>query len=128
MNMGMVREVMDIIANGYGSIPTGLDRAIASRVVDYFYRKGWMNSQDIAYLVKAAGGEVRVSEEILSEDILLYWYDDPATGERVFQSRSKSDMVDNAKVNPDAESRVVDSGPIELTIVEKLNVSTDHNS
>ena len=126
--MGIVRDVMDIIANGYGSIPTGLDRAIASRVIDYFYRKGWMNSQDIAYLVKAAGGEVRVGEDILSEDILLFWYDDPATGERVFQSRSKTDMVNNAKVNPDAETRVVDSGPIELNIVEKRDASTDHNS
>jgi len=119
MNMGMVREVMDIIANGYGSVPTGLDRAIASRVVNYFYEKGWMNSQDIAYLVKAAGGEIRVSEEDMVDDVFLYWYDNPATGERVFQSRSKKDMVDNAKVNPDAEVRVVDSGPIEATQVKE---------
>ena len=128
MNMGMVRDVMDIIANGYGSIPTGLDRAIASRVINYFYEKGWMNSQDIAFLVKAAGGEIRVSEKDLAGDEFLYWYDDPATGERVFQSRSKEDMVTKAKVNPNAEVRVVDSGPIELNIAEKRDANTDYNS
>lgn len=128
MNMGMVRDVMDIIANGYGSIPTGLDRAIASRVVNYFYEKGWMNAQDIAFLVKAAGGEIRVAEKDLSGDEFLYWYDDPETGERVFQSRSKEDMVTKAKVNPDAEVRVVDSGPINVTLLEQRNDSTNNNS
>ena len=115
--MGMVREVMDIIANGYGSVPTGLDRAIASRVVNYFYERGWMNAQDIAYLVKAAGGEIRVTEEMLmGEAPLLVWYDDPHTHERVFKIREKEDLVKNAKVNPDAESRTVDSGPINVKL------------
>jgi hypothetical protein len=72
MNMGIVQEVMDIIANGYGSMPSGLDRAIASRVVEHFYRKGWRSPDEIAELTK------------------------------------------NARVNPDAEVRVVDSGAIEL--------------
>jgi hypothetical protein len=125
MNMGMVREVMDIIANGYGSAPSGLDQAIASRVVDYFYRKGWMNSEDIAWLVKAAGGEIRVPISMIVGDspYLVVW-DDPATDERVFKIRERVDIVDaeemvkNAKVNPDAESRNVSSGPIELNITE----------
>lgn len=112
MNMGMVREVMDIIAQGYGSVPTGLDRAIASRVIDYFYRKGWMNSEDIAVLVKAAGGEIRVNlDDVIDDNWLLSWQDDPVTNERVFRVRQRNepenaeDLVANAKVNPDAEKR-----------------------
>lgn len=112
MNQGMVREVMDIIANGYGSIPTGLDRSIAAAVIDYFYRKGWMNREDIAWLVRAAGGEIRVNlDELVGDSPTLYWYDDAATGERVFKIRERVEIVDadklteNAKVNPDAESR-----------------------
>ena len=118
MNQGTVREVMDIIANGYGSVPSGLDRAVASRVVDYFYRKGWMNTEEIAWLVEAAGGEIRVNPDKMSGNSpLLYWYDDQVTGERVFKIRDKEDLVTNAKVNPDAEVRTVDSGPINVGYV-----------
>jgi hypothetical protein len=111
--MGMVRDVMDIIANAYGSVPSGIDRSIASRVIQYFYDKGWMNSQEIAILVKAAGGQIRVSEQLMAESPLLFTYRDNATGDMVFQVRERgtppSDETDewikNAKVNPDAESR-----------------------
>lgn len=121
--MGIVREVMDIIAHGYGSAPTGLDRTIASQVIDYFYRKGWMNSEDIAWLVKAAGGEIRVKvDDVVGQSPLLIVYDDPMTNEKVFRIRERIDIVDidtdelikNAKVNPDAEVRTVDSGLIDL--------------
>jgi len=117
MNMGIVRDVMDIIASGYSSTPTGLDRAIASEVINYFYRKGWMNSEDIAWLVEAAGGEIRVTEEmVLGESPLLVVWQDPVTKDRVFRTRKKQDLVDNAKVNPDAEVRVIDSGPINIRL------------
>src|ERR1043166_7716180 len=116
MNQGIVREVMDIIVTGYGSVPAGLDRAIASQVVDYFYRKGWMNTEDIAWLVKAAGGEIRVKfDELVGESPLLVIWDDQATGERIFKIRERVDIQDvdtdqlvaNAKVNPNAEKRYV---------------------
>lgn len=108
MNMGQVQDVMDIIANGYGSTPTGIDRSIASRVVAYFYDKGWMSPTDVAYLVEAAGGDIRVSEELAAKPSpILTRYEDPMTHEWVFRTRDKSkeDLVKNAKVNPDAEKR-----------------------
>jgi hypothetical protein len=123
MNQGVVREVMDIIANGYGSVPTGLDRSIATRVVEYFNRIGWMSPTDVAILVEAAGGEIRVPENILTgTQPMLYSQLDPSTNEYVFRTRERVEFVDvdelteNAKVNPDAEMRVVDSGPIDITI------------
>jgi|KBSSwiStaDraftv2_1062776.scaffolds.fasta_scaffold17064_16 hypothetical protein len=90
MNQGIVNEVMDIIANGYGSMPTGIDRAVALNVVNYFYRKGWRGPEDIAELIK------------------------------------------NAKVNPDAEVRVVNSGPIDMKYVrgaeERINANPGPHS
>lgn len=140
MNMGIVREVMDIIANGYGSVPSGMDQAIASRVVDFFYRKGWMSSEDVAWLVKAAGGEIRVKiDEVVGQSPLLYTYDNSMTGERVFKIRErieiidKDELVQNAKVHPDAESRTVDSGPITIKtpskgILRDVNPDSGSNS
>ena len=121
MNLGTVREVMDIIANGYGSVPSGLDRAIASRVVAYFEDKGWVSPEDIAYLVQAAGGEIRVTESaLLTEAPLLQWQRDPESNDMVVRSIDKDKLIRNAKVNPEAEARVVDSGPIAINLESTL--------
>lgn len=114
MNMGMVVDVMDIIASGYSSSPSALERGIAAKVIDYFYRKGWMNAEEIAYLVEAAGGEIRIPENMITGPApQLTRTLDPVTNEYVFRTGSKPDTT-NAKVNPNAESRIVDSGEIQL--------------
>src|SRR4051812_2709632 len=112
MNQAIVRDVMDLIAQGYGSTPTGLDRAIASNVVNYFYEKGWMSAEEIAILVKAAGGEIKVTENLLTgEAPNLYTQRNQDPFELIFRSREKVEIVDaeeltkNAKVNPEAEKR-----------------------
>ena len=112
--MGTVVDVMDIIASGYGSSPSAIDRGIAAKVIDYFYRKGWMNGEEIALLVEAAGGEVRIPENLITGPTpQLTRTHDPVTNEFIFRTGSKPD-VNKAKVNPDAESRIVDSGEIKL--------------
>lgn len=124
MNMNSIRDVMDIIASGYGSTPTGLDRAIASRVIEYFQNNGWVGPSDLAYLVQAAGGELVVKQELFTVDApLLQWAQDPITHDIIVRTIDKDKLVKEAKVNPDAESRIVDSGPINIA-----TSSADHNS
>lgn len=113
MNMGIIQELMDIIANGYGSAPGAMDRAIAGRLLQHLEARGWINPNEVAIMVKAAGGEIRVPEQLLVEDApLLHWMTDPMTGDMVLKSVDKDTLVKEAKVNPEAESRTVDSGPI----------------
>lgn len=128
--MGMVRDVMAILQEGYGdNSSTPLDRVVATKVIDYFYKKGWMNAEEIAFLVESAGGEIRVTEKTLTGDApMLYRQEDPMNGDFIFRTRSKEDLVKEAKVNPDAEARVVDPGKIEIKLVEKRNDSPHPNS
>jgi hypothetical protein len=130
MNMGMVRDVMEILQQGYGdNTSTPLDRVVATKVIGYFYDKGWMSSEEIAFLVESAGGEIRVTEKTLAgEAPLLYRQEDPMNGDFIFRTRSKEDLVANAKVNPQAEARVVDPGKIEIKLVEKRNDSPNPDS
>jgi len=115
MNQATIREVMEILQKGYGdNSTTPLDRVVATNVVRYFFEKGWIDSHGIAILAESAGGEIRVPESLVEDDdLFLYRYTNPMTGEIVFKSRKKSEV--NGKVNPDAETpRVVHSGPIEM--------------
>jgi hypothetical protein len=115
VNMGTVRDLMDIIASGYASSPGAIERAIATKVVAYFQERGWLSATDVAYLVEAAGGEIRVPESLtLDPAPLLQWTNDPANGEMIIRSIDKARLVKNATVNPEAESRNVDSGPITI--------------
>jgi hypothetical protein len=119
VNMGMVQDVMDIIANSYGSSPSAMDRSIAAKIINYFYERGWMNSEEIAYLVHSAGGEIRITESVLAGPApTLQRHRDPVTGDLILRTTNTDDLVRNAKVNPDAESRTVDSGPIVITTVK----------
>lgn len=121
MNMGQVQDVMDIIANGYGSSPSAMDRGIAARVINYFYERGWMNAEEIAYLVEAAGGEIRISPELVTGDTpQLTRQLDEVTGDWIFRTGNAKPDTSKAKVNPDAERRIVDSGEIVLRpVVER---------
>ncbi len=116
MSHTAIREITDIIQKGYGdNSTTPLDRAVANQIVNYLYKNGWMDLAAVAKLVDAAGGEVRVSvDKLMNDSPLLYRYDDQMTGDIVFKTRSKDETVKGAKVNPDSETRVVDSGKIEI--------------
>jgi hypothetical protein len=118
VNMGMVQDLMDIIANSYGSSPSAMDRSVSAKIIDYFYQKGWMNSEEIAYLVEAAGGEIKITESMLASPAPLLYTQTDSAGTTTFRTRSKEQLVKEAKVNPDAESRTVDSGPIVITTVK----------
>jgi hypothetical protein len=123
MNMGIVQDLMDIIANGYGGSPTGIDRAIATRIVSYFMDRGYASTEEVAYMVKAVGGEIKLSDKLLTEKApTLQWQRDPVTGDLVLRTIDTDNLVQNAKVNPDAESRIVDSGPVVIsTLKEEKN-------
>lgn len=128
MNLGQVRDVMDIIQRGYGdSSMTSLDRVVAANVIQYFESRGWMGPEEVAHLVQAAGGEVIVTEEQLMEAPKpLYTQQDPINHSIIF--RSVNVDISEAKVNPDAESRTVNSGPIKVSPVRgaegRINVDT----
>jgi hypothetical protein len=120
-----IRQITEIIQNGYGdNSTTPLDRAVANQIVEMLYSTGWMDIAAVGVLVESAGGEIRVSvDKLMSDPPLIYRYDSQVTGEIVFKTRSKEEAVKEAKVNPNAERRIVDSGPIAIT-VEKRNADT----
>lgn len=120
MNMGTIRNIMQILDNAYGSNQmASVDRAAAIAVISYFEDKGYLGPEELAFMVEAAGGEVRISETMLSgtSKPLLRYYDE-MNMEYVFKTVDKISEpvpdVSKAKVNPDAESRTVDSGPIKV--------------
>lgn len=87
--MGMVQEIMDILQQGYGMTSASpVDRVVASRVIEHFIRKGWLAANEVAHIVKAAGGKVIVSQEQLEDsDPQLVSYRDFMTDTIVFESR-----------------------------------------
>lgn len=122
MNMGILQEVADIVSQGYGGTVGAMDRAIASKVLQHLSNRGWINSEDLARLVAAAGGEIQVPQSLLVKDApLLQWTDE--VGGMVLRTIDKDELVKEAKVNPNAETRNVDSGPINIEAR-----STDHHS
>lgn len=106
MYEGTVRDIVDILQQGYGdNSTTPLDRAVANRIVTYLAEKGWMHPSEVAYMVKAAGGEIRVNLAVLTDDPpLLYRQHDFPMDQYVFRAVDKPDPS-KAKVNPDAEQR-----------------------
>jgi hypothetical protein len=118
MNLGTVRDIMEIIHQGHGGPDmSSVDRVVASNIVSYLQKAGWMGAEEIAHIVQAAGGEVRISEKQLDEGPkAIYTQRDPITHDIVLRSVSVVDTK-NAKVNPDAESRTVHSGSIKVSPV-----------
>jgi hypothetical protein len=117
MSLGTVRDVMDIIQRGYGdSSMTPLDRTVATNIINYLQSAGWMGPEEVAHIVQAAGGEVRISEKQLDEGPkALSIFRDQVSFELVLRSIDTS----KAKVNPDAESRTVQSGPVNVKPANK---------
>lgn len=79
MNQGTVRDIMEIIQQGYGdNTMTSLDRAVATQIFEYLKRNGWLDSEEVSYLVEAAGGEIIVYRDRLEENppMLLVQQDD----------------------------------------------------
>lgn len=89
MNLGTVTDVMDILQQGYqNTSSTPLDRTVATRVVKYFIENGWLNAGEVAHIVKAAGGEVRIPErQLIESSPYLVSYTDQGTMDIVFKSR-----------------------------------------
>lgn len=111
MHGGAVNDITEIIQRGYGdSSISQLDRTVAHNIVNYLTTRGWMSPGEVAYLVEAAGGEIRVPENLITRPPkALTRYQNPAVAEAefVFRTTETEPLVDtsNAKVNPDAESR-----------------------
>lgn len=89
MNMGVVQDIMDILQQGYDmSSASPLDRVVATRILDYLGRTGWMNHSEVAHLVLAAGGEIQVSyKQLEAENPLLTQWQDPENDKVVFKVR-----------------------------------------
>jgi hypothetical protein len=111
MHGGAVNDITEIIQRGYGdSSISQLDRTVAHNIVNYLANKGWMSPGEVAYLVEAAGGEIRVPESlVMRPPKALTRYQNPvvAEAEFIFRTTETTPPVDvtDAKVNPDAESR-----------------------
>jgi hypothetical protein len=122
MNMGTISDIMEILNIGYGSQTTGpLDRAVAIRIISYFEDRRWMSPEEVAYLVDAAGGEIIVTREQLEDsNPLLTVQDNFETETITFRVRPDTSRNPKRTVNPEAESRNVDSGPIDLNITSDI--------
>lgn len=115
MTLSTIRDIMEIVASAYSSLPDAMDRAVAEKIMEYLVKNGWTSPEDVAYLVTAAGGQIRITEELLGSSApLLQWSRDPSNGDIVLRTRITPDVT-KAKVNPDAEVRNVDSGAINIT-------------
>lgn len=107
VNNGIVSQLMDIIQQGYGdTTKTALDKTVATNIVNHLYNAGWVAPQELAVMVKAAGGEIVVPENLITGDtpILQRWHN-PADNTWHFKTVQIDTLTENAKVNPEAESR-----------------------
>lgn len=111
----MERIVQSIMNEGYGDQSTSpLDRVVASKIVDAFRRSGWISGQELGFVVKAAGGEIRLTEELLSgQTPAVLQYRDGLTQEVVLKSVDTQRNPSPAEREA-SESRTVQSGPIKV--------------
>lgn len=109
----MVQGIMEILNEAYGDKGMSpLDRVAANKIVQYFQSEGWVTSKEVAIIINAAGGSVFVSMESIEDSgtlILKSFRDFEHDG-----IQFKVIDTSKAKVNPDAESRNVKSGPIKV--------------
>jgi hypothetical protein len=118
MNEGMISIIQQTLNEAYGESGSGpLDRVAATRILDLFQRTGWIGGQELALVVQAAGGEIRITEEQISGTIPpVLQYQDNITNEIVLKTVNTENT--NERKNPtaaqreSAESRTVQSGPI----------------
>lgn len=106
MYEGTIKGITEVLQQGYGDNTSGpLDRAVANQILSYFINNGWAGPDQIAYMVKSAGGEIRVKgDSLLSDPPILSKQHDFMTDEYVFRTIEKPD-TSTARVNPNAEQR-----------------------
>lgn len=115
---GTERRITEILNRAYGDNATSaLDRIAAGEILSELINLGWTSNEEIAYLVDAAGGEIRITEDSLNESApRLLQYRDHLSNTIVFQTKT-----DEQRKNPtpaereSSEARVVQSGPIKAT-------------
>ena len=118
---GAVRDIEDILGNVYGPGNDAADRLAAMQINNRLLQRGWVSPEDLAYIVDAAGGEIVVTREALEDSspklFIQSSFERDATvfSIREGTSHNKPD-TSKAKVNPNAESRNVDSGTIDIEV------------
>lgn len=61
--------VREIIQQGYGDGSMDpLARASATKILERLRQMGWATPEEVAYLVEAAGGEIIVTEELVTRE------------------------------------------------------------
>lgn len=83
--------VLEVIQRVYGdATQTELDDHAASEIIAALRRVGWASPDDVALLIKAAGGEItitrRMREESTKHQVLESW-EDLATDSTVVRAR-----------------------------------------
>lgn len=113
---GLERQISEILNESYGANATGpLDRMTSNKIIALILNLGWASSEEIAYLVDAAGGEIRVPEKALHLDPPpLLRYRNDANDELVFQTKPVELRNPSPAERESGESRTVHSGPIKV--------------
>lgn len=125
MTTNMIQGLIRILNEAYGdNSMTPLDRVAANKIVQYFQSEGWFSPDQVALIVEAAGGSVFVSVDAIEDsDLTLKVINDFERDGFQFNTINPA----KAKVNPDAESRNVKSGPIKVKPTPKIWVpGEDH--
>jgi hypothetical protein len=115
---GTERRIVEILNRGYGDNATSaLDRVIAGDILSELINVGWTSGEELAYLVEAAGGEIRIPESLLTEPSpRLLQYRSDLTNEIVFQTKDENARLNNPSPadRESGESRTVHSGKINV--------------
>lgn len=118
---GTERRIVEILNRAYGDNATSaLDRIAAGEILSELVNLGWVSSEEIAYLVDAAGGEIRIPEDLLtSPSPRLLQYRSEMTNEIVFQTKDDNERLKNPSPadREFGESRTVHSGPIKVSTI-----------
>lgn len=88
-----IRDIMGLIQRGYGDQQmSSVDRVVANSIVGYLQENGWLDPGEVAFLVEAAGREIRVDIDSVSKrehpPILLKYITTDGT-EMVFRTRDE---------------------------------------
>lgn len=104
--MAVVRDISEILNMSYGDVGTGpIDRVAANEIVNYLREHGWINSEELALLVDAAGGEIRVkANQMLDDPPPLLMYRDIGTDDLVLQTKPQTVQSGPINVKPTKDS------------------------
>jgi hypothetical protein len=99
---GAARQIAEILNRVYSN-QEALDRVAAGEIITYIIQTGWLNPEEVSFLVDAAGGEVIIEMDKVNGEV------PPLT----IQRRENDDaLIFRTKV------ATVESGPIKVEVAD----------